>query len=545
MTSATADSTATGSRDPSYEARLPSWQQRLNRFAENWIFAFIVAMAVRHFGLEAFRIPTASMEPMLYGDQAFRKSDHVVVDKLLFRFQSVKRWGVTVFQYPLPEIEVNGEAQSAIDGDGSRLDKPFIRPLMYRNFVKRAVILPKDVFYLANGDVFIKGEDGKFQIARKPTEVQEALWEEIYRHGAQKGYLPWLGTAGSATGVKQDGQLSFMLGGGAIVFSQPLRNLYVKPGLVDVQRSNGSGGQKRIETAMTAPVFDYANDQKGNIWNLDEWTITRLTSADMDDPRRATQLNGHMKEFVGDIRIVADIAALTGDVNLRLSEGKQQVFDLQLKPIGWTLMHGDRQLASGSDRIVGNRVSMTNVDDQIIVTIGGREGFRGDVPAVDPFPVASRTRVEWLGNGTVDFSLLSIQRDVHYSNNGFLRDERENYATYTREVRQLQGLQGRSAAQEDRLQDALRKLHDLGRMVIVRAQILGMPVESLTNAQKYGPIASSESTAVTAPANGYLMLGDNSPLSFDGRNWGWVPEMNLRGRVLAVVLPFSRWRAVR
>ena len=50
---------------PTYEDRLPGWQRWLNITCENWIFAFIVAMAIRHFCLEAFRIPTASMEPML------------------------------------------------------------------------------------------------------------------------------------------------------------------------------------------------------------------------------------------------------------------------------------------------------------------------------------------------------------------------------------------------------------------------------------------------------------------------------------------------
>jgi len=41
------------------------------------------------------------------------------------------------------------------------------------------------------------------------------------------------------------------------------------------------------------------------------------------------------------------------------------------------------------------------------------------------------------------------------------------------------------------------------------------------------------------------MLGDNSPTSWDGRAWGFVPAENLRGRAIAVVLPFSRWRIVR
>src|SRR5580704_8302092 len=107
---------------PTYESRLPPWQQWLNITCENWIFAFIVAMAIRHFALEAFRIPTASMEPMLYGDPAFLKGDNVLVDKLLFRFTGPKRWDVTVFQFPQPEIEGEGDAYPALDFAGNRVD---------------------------------------------------------------------------------------------------------------------------------------------------------------------------------------------------------------------------------------------------------------------------------------------------------------------------------------------------------------------------------------------------------------------------------------
>src|SRR3954463_251818 len=115
------------------EAAQPEWQRWLNRFCENWIFAFIVAMAVRHFCLEAFRIPTASMEPMLYGDPALLQSDHVIVDKLVSRFRPAKRWDVTVFQFPQPEIRVDGEDITAYDEAGRRRDDWFRRPLSFRN----------------------------------------------------------------------------------------------------------------------------------------------------------------------------------------------------------------------------------------------------------------------------------------------------------------------------------------------------------------------------------------------------------------------------
>lgn len=40
------------------------------------------------------------------------------------------------------------------------------------------------------------------------------------------------------------------------------------------------------------------------------------------------------------------------------------------------------------------------------------------------------------------------------------------------------------------------------------------------------------------PDDQYLALGDNSPDSFDGRNWGPVPERNLAGPALVVYWPF-------
>jgi hypothetical protein len=41
------------------------------------------------------------------------------------------------------------------------------------------------------------------------------------------------------------------------------------------------------------------------------------------------------------------------------------------------------------------------------------------------------------------------------------------------------------------------------------------------------------------------MLGDNSPLSLDGREWGFVPAENLRGRGWLVVFPPQRWKVIR
>jgi signal peptidase I len=79
----------------------------------------------------------------------------------------------------------------------------------------------------------------------------------------------------------------------------------------------------------------------------------------------------------------------------------------------------------------------------------------------------------------------------------------------------------------------------------VRSQMLGKPISDLTGEEQYGAIGNSPKNALTAPPGAYLMLGDNSPQSWDSRCWGYVASENLRGRVLAVVMPFSRWRLVR
>ena len=234
----------------------PEWQRWLNQFCENWIFAFLVAMAIRHFCLEAFRIPTASMEPMLYGDPGILKGDHVVVDKLTPRFTGYSRWDVTVFQFPRPELENGDGARPAISATGDRLDNLLFRPLFCRNFVKRTVAVPGDVFYFAGGDLHLKQTDGSFAVARKPAAIQEALWQDIWIQGAQVGYLPW-STSGTSAVTASGDTVSFTLGDQPVLFTQPLRNVYVKPGPVratHLPKQDGDNGGI-VEVGMTTPVF--------------------------------------------------------------------------------------------------------------------------------------------------------------------------------------------------------------------------------------------------------------------------------------------------
>ncbi|MBN2310271.1 MAG: signal peptidase I [Candidatus Hydrogenedentes bacterium] len=68
----------------------------------------------------------------------------------------------------------------------------------------------------------------------------------------------------------------------------------------------------------------------------------------------------------------------------------------------------------------------------------------------------------------------------------------------------------------------------------------GMPRIEYTTSGRYG-VATDDRFAVV-PEGCYLLLGDNSARSRDGRTWGWMPNEHIVGRVSCIGWPISRWR---
>lgn len=526
-----------------WELRQSPIQRWLNQFCENWIFAFIVAMAIRHFALEAYRIPTASMEPMLYGDVAVQKADHVVVDKLLFRFTGPDRWGVTVFQFPWPEVAgPAGPAQPVVawDGDGARRDRFPFNPLMNRNFVKRCVVQPGDVFYLSGGDLYLRQEDGGFAVPAKPPAVQEALWLPIYRQGAQADNLRWSARGGSRVEADGAALVCRLDPSGRIVFDQPLWNLYVKPGPVNVRRAGSKDPLTRVDVSLVEPRFTVRNRSReiaGSIWDLQRWDVHRVTTQDLDSDSHGKQLNPRMTEWVGDLKLDLLVSELDGRADLVIAEGEAVELRLRLRPAGWQVLVDGREVAAGTDEPVGHRWSLINVDNRAWVLRDGEpvaDPVR--VAATDPDVFEQRSTVFIEGDGHLRLGEVALARDVHYSRSGFLADETGAWA------------------QADRVGK-----HNLVRLrrqmldALVDRELAARLTASLEAALEHRratdwlrPIGDRPATALRAPERGYLLLGDNSPFSWDGRNWGWVPEANLRGEVLlAAMLPFGRWKLVR
>ena len=98
---------------------------------EAFAVAIALALVVRHYSLEAFRIPSRSMMPTLYGSET--SGDRILVDKLRWLRHDPARWEPTVFHYPLNRS---------------------------KNFIKRLVGMPGERLRIDDGDIWTSRDGG-------------------------------------------------------------------------------------------------------------------------------------------------------------------------------------------------------------------------------------------------------------------------------------------------------------------------------------------------------------------------------------------------
>ncbi len=69
-------------------------KREIKEWAESIIIAFILAMVIRTFIVQAFKIPSGSMRP------TFMEGDRILVNKFIYRFREPERGDIVVFKYP-------------------------------------------------------------------------------------------------------------------------------------------------------------------------------------------------------------------------------------------------------------------------------------------------------------------------------------------------------------------------------------------------------------------------------------------------------------
>jgi len=99
----------------------PIWRE----YAEALVFAIVLALVMRQFVVQAFKIPSSSMETTL------RVGDHILVNKFLYYFMSPQRFDIIVFQFPWNKD---------------------------RDFIKRVIGLPGDRVQIHDWQVYVNDQ---------------------------------------------------------------------------------------------------------------------------------------------------------------------------------------------------------------------------------------------------------------------------------------------------------------------------------------------------------------------------------------------------
>src|SRR5512137_2329106 len=102
----------------------PRSKSVVREYAEALIVAILLALVIRTFVVQAFKIPSGSMLPTL------QIGDHILVNKFLYYFRPVQRGDIIVFKFPQDES---------------------------RDFIKRVVGLPGDTVEIRGKQVLING----------------------------------------------------------------------------------------------------------------------------------------------------------------------------------------------------------------------------------------------------------------------------------------------------------------------------------------------------------------------------------------------------
>src|SRR4030066_2083770 len=103
-------------------------KSQLRETIEAIVVAFAIALVIRTFVVQAFKIPSGSMIPTL------QIGDHILVNKFIYRFTDVKRGDIIVFKFPKDES---------------------------RDFIKRVVGLPGDKVEIKDKQMYINDKEAE------------------------------------------------------------------------------------------------------------------------------------------------------------------------------------------------------------------------------------------------------------------------------------------------------------------------------------------------------------------------------------------------
>lgn len=160
-----------------------SWESVLWEWAKTILYAILLALFIRAFFLQTFRIPTGSMEPTLRGAMNYGRGDKIIVIKFMYGFRipftdqrilamtEPERGDVIVFRTKgIPQLDQRKDFIKRVVGLGG----------------ERVQIVPDNPLWNPEEHETIKGE-GRIYIDGKRLEAPAAIAERMYYPDGEYG----------------------------------------------------------------------------------------------------------------------------------------------------------------------------------------------------------------------------------------------------------------------------------------------------------------------------------------------------------------------
>lgn len=458
---------------------------------ESILIAVALALAMRFFVVEAFKIPTGSMAPTLLGahkdikcpnctwrfyhnngdSRAFcpnclykintynlgnRSGNRILVSKVFYKFTkpNPKRWDVLVFKYPRYDITCKSCSYKAGDVEwhddmkcpmcgSERLRKK------QKNYIKRLVGLPGETLQVINGNLYINNH-----IQRKPPKVQDALWVPAYNSNypsRRKVFASWEGGNGQWKNEEKvvkfhaendDTELSFVSLGKSI--------------------TNYSGYNSLTSSPLVRIPTKYAGyNSRNDLETIDELMI---------------RFDIQVAKGSGGIAVAIEEDGNKYMAFIRSKDSEQASY---LERSGTILMSDSNSYIEPGKK---HKIEFSNVDDMLTLLLDEKLVFSYDnAQSVPP------ARLKWARNHQSEVQLGCAGTSATFSNIEIFAD-----VYYTNSPR---------------------------------------------NWGVYEPVKLGEEE--------YFFLGDNSSSSNDSRYWKFVPEKNLVGRAFLTFWPPKTLKLIR
>jgi len=327
------------------------WDLALLDQLEAVAVAIAMALVLKYFLVEAFQIPTGSMQPTILGDAQAGIRDRVLADKLTVMLRAPRRWEVMIFRFPNDERAL---------------------------YIKRIVGLPGETLELRGGDVWVDG-----RIARKPDHVLESVLKEVHPpHRAGAGL-------DIARHFVPDSPEGLSLNGDEVVFGpQATAELSLRASVRD-QYSHGYDPDWGIRGSTEPPRNAVPDLELALTARLDTAEGRLVLRHSADDGELLVTLCGPG---------VSDPPPL-----LRWQPAQGPARELAVAPV--------LRLAAGRD----HAVVLRNVDRRVVLTVDGEEWLRVDDDEAGPRadrPALASLAFALAGGGRV--TDLRIRRDIHY-----------------------------------------------------------------------------------------------------------------------------------